>query len=490
MDVLLPSWRRTPLLPDGDFLDSWDSPLHPYAGGPEDAIPETGLPLTPPGPPASGNGGLPAHRPEPEPPLPRNNGGPAAPAMHPAPTPIPAPASPPANIDNGRRAARYQYHGPALRHPADRNGGLLPSNHTYVLPVAHPAAGSTLASLFGFDETSAAFVTTAEGEGWEDRPEDSAWDLLPSLADVMANEGRGNTGDTIKRLWHATERIDLTPQRSALAGDPMGHYRPRRRGWLWLLAGMAVISAVLFAGKTFIDRSAQAVTERQGLHAEAAQDLAAALDPVEELLSRITAGEAVTVASLTSELGSLDGTARQTLALSDQPLPSAPLFGARISVDGLAAEQETLQQASTQTLIMEQRLSNMVSYTQTYAEAFQMPPLPELAGQEELARTTDSLNEAIAQTRITISDLPETPDFAAHRAEAQQTLVLIEALQIEYVKSLRNQDQLQAGLLKTDILQSITDLDRKLAAPQAGVTEWSKGQIRELRTQLADLTPQ
>lgn len=388
--------------------------------------------------------------------------------------------------------------------PAGRNGANgRPSpapaavyvDHSDLLPTAHPADGGMLATLLGFDEHPARFVTAVGEDGWENpHAPPSAWDLLPSLDDVSpdqeAPDGRdGNTGDAVKRLWDATEQMDLSPRRNPDILQPVDHLNRRRLRWPLILGVLIILAGGVFVGRELTKRSTQAVSARQAEHIAAAENLDSTLQPLELRLASITAqgglDEAV-LSGLAGELGRLDGAARQTLALAGQDLPDSPLLGSSAPAEELTAGQATLGRVSTRALIMEQRLAEMVAYAQPYSRAFNLPAMPERAASAaELDAITGALNRTVVESRAVLDDLPGNPDFIAHRTEALSSMALLETWQGDYVNALRSGDEAGAGAAARNINQLTIALDQSLAWHRGPVLEWAQGEISDLRSQLS-----
>ncbi len=368
-------------------------------------------------------------------------------------------------------------------------------DHSDLLPTAHPADGGMLATLLGFDEHSARFVTAVGENGWENpTAAPSAWDMLPSLDDVSPetippNGREGNTGDAVKRLWEATEQMDLSPRRNPDYIGPVDHLsRPRRMRWPLILVASLILAAGAFAGWQLTSRSAEAVSARQAEHASAAETLDSSLRPLELRLASITAAggwDEEVLSGLAGELGRLDGAARRAMTLSEEELPDSPLPGASSVPEELAAERETLGRISTRALIMEERLAEMLSYAQPWGRAFNLPELPERAASpEELQAVSASLNESIVWSRSILGDLPDIADFTAHRTEATNALTQLESWQDDYVTALRAGDATGAGAAARNLGQLTIALDRSLAWHRGPVIEWAQGEITDLRSQL------
>ena len=400
---------------------------------------------------------------------------------------------------NGARSRNGKGGAPASRNGSNGRRAPAPAavyvDHSDLLPTAHPADGGMLATLLGFDERPARFVTAVGENGWENpTAPQSAWDLLPSLDDVAPDQeaptGRdGNTGDAVKRLWDATEQMDLSPRRNPDHLQPVDHLNRRRMRWPLILGVLVILAGGVFVGRELTSRSTQAVTARQAEHIAAAENLDSTLQPLELRLASITAqgglDEAV-LSGLAGELGRLDGAARQTLALAGQALPDSPLLGSSASRgEELTAEQETLGRVSTRALIVEQRLAAMVAYAQPYSRAFNLPEMPERAASSaELDAITGALNRTFVESRDVLDDLPDNPDFTAHRKDALSYMALLENGQNDYVTALRSGDEAGAGAAARNIKQLTITLDQSLAWQRGPVLEWAQGEIGDLRSQL------
>lgn len=364
-----------------------------------------------------------------------------------------------------------------------------------LLPTAHPADGGMLATLLGFDEHSARFVTAVGENGWENpQAAPSAWDMLPSLDDVSADpvqpDGRaGNTGDAVKRLWDATEQMDLSPRHNPDYLAPVDHMsRPRRMRWPLILAAAVVLAAGVFVARELTSRSTEAVSARQAEHAAAAQTLASSLQPLELRLASITTAggwDEDVLSGLAGELGRLDGAARRAVTLSEEDLPDSPLPLSSGAPEELAAGRETLGRISTRAIILEQRLAAMVAYVQPWGRAFNLPELPErVDSPQEAGAVSSALNESIVGSRAILDGLPDNPDFAAHRIEAAGALTQLESLQDDYLTALRTGDAIGAGTAARNLNQRTIALDESLAWHRGPIIEWAQGEINYLRSEL------
>ena len=491
MDFFFPAWLMSaPPSPsglsgaDGDVADG-----KPARGSGADPIPVDGEgPGRWPDPPPAPDGQLPLTAAVPGAPDGggRNAGGarrrkkPARSANGDRPRPAKGPSPASANGANGRKAAAP----PAAYVDC---GDLL--------PTAHPADGGMLATLLGFDEHSARFVTAVGENGWENpQTAPSAWDMLPSLDDVSPDpvqpDGRaGNTGDAVKRLWDATEQMDLSPRHDPDYSMPVDHMsRPRRMRWPLILITAGILAAGVFAVWELTNRSTEAVSARQAEHAAAAQTLDSSLQPLELRLASITAlggWDEDVLSGLAGELGRLDGAARRALTLAGEELPDSPLPVSSGSPEELAAARETLEGASARALILEQRLAAMVAYVQPWGRAFNLPELPERAASpEEAGAVSAALNESLVGSRAILDGLPDNPDFATHRTEATRALTQLESRQDDYLTALRTGDAAGAGAAARNLSQLTIALDRLLAGQQGPVIEWAQGEINNLRSEL------
>lgn len=476
MDFFLPSWLMSPRLPEGGPTDPGPAP----AAGEQVRATNGPGPGRWPEPPPAPDGQLPLTAAAP--PQPNGKGRPA-----------------PGSRRRNKKVRSANGSSPALSNGSSGRRGNLPSaiyvDHSRMLPTAHPADGGMLATLLGFDEHSARFVTAVNENGWENPPAaPSAWDMLPSLDDVSPEEvppdGRaGNTGDAVKRLWDATEQMDLSPRRNPDYIEPVDHLnRPRRMRWPLILVVTAILAAGVFAGWEITNRSAKAVSARQAEYVSASETLDSSLQPLELRLASITAAggwDEEVLSGLAGELGRLDGAARRALTLAGEELPDSPLPGSSASPEELAAERDVLERTSLRALRLEERLTTMLSYAQPWGRAFNLPELPELAASpEELQAVSTSLNESIVGSRAILDDLPDIQDFAAHRVQATEALTLLERWRDDYVTALRAGDANGAGAAARNLSELTIALDQSLAWSRGPVIEWAQGEINNLRSEL------
>ena len=378
--------------------------------------------------------------------------------------------------------------GPAPSSAPVRQGPPPPTivDRSQVLPPAEPEESSSLASLFGFGERQVSFETT-----WaEDDTGDTAWDSLPSLSDVAVDgEQYRTTGTTIQRLWDATEHHPIVMDAINVATEELpARLTDSRRFRRSVLVGAVV--ALLVAGWAIREISAQpeqAAIAREVQYSTAASQINEAVSPIERSIALVAAPGmgASHFSQLTGELDVLDGIARSAGGLATEPLPRAPIVGSSLPIDALILPKRLLEQASLQALNLAQRIGDAVSYRLTFANTFDLPPLPDQATLAEIGTIGGGLNVALAETEQMLEQLPDDAFFARHRQEAFDLIASLEVIQADI--ALRNDDAGQAAQIREAMLRSIVQLRDALDEPLAAAEAWAHTQIAQLRDVIAEI---
>lgn len=354
-------------------------------------------------------------------------------------------------------------------------------------PAANEEPSSSLASLFGFSERQVSFV-----EDWDhDRDHvETAWDSLPSLADVAVDEPTG-TGETIQRLWDATEELQIAVDAiEEPVDEPQTRLIDDQKFRRSAIIGLVVVLALVFVGI----RQLGSQPERAAVALEAQYQLSAAqineaIGPVArsvELL--ITDGLSVSdFSQLTSDLDVLDGIARDAAGIAAQPLPESNLVGSSLPIDELVLPRSLLEQSARQALNLEERIGDAVSYRIIFDRAFDLPPLPTEATIVDIGVIGSELSVTIAENELIMAELPDDPFFGRHRQEAVDLLAHITEAQNDYFTALREGDTFEATRIRDDIINRVEASRASLAEPLAATEAWALEQVEQLRRTLDEL---
>ena len=362
-----------------------------------------------------------------------------------------------------------------------------------LLPLAHPADGSSLAALFGFDETEASFGEDwKDNNGWKPAVEmvDDPWNDLPSLSTVTAELDRpGNTGDAVKMLWDATAELDME---NGLLSDEVSHVQmPLRssRRIRWSLVVSCALLAVLMGAtvKVISDLPQRQAEVRQSEYAAAAGQLSGALIPVERSLGAEGLLNDSGLSTLTGQLNALDAAARASASLASERLPRAPIIGSRLPVDDLILPKQLLESASIQSISVGQRIDDARTYSLSLSTAFDLPPLPAEASLTEVDEIAEQLSLSIVETRVALTGLPDDPFFGVFRQQASDTVTMVERAQADYIAALRDGDAIAAADVSASMDASITILRDGLLVPLDQVQTWAVGQIAQVRGTVTEI---
>ena len=373
--------------------------------------------------------------------------------------------------------------GPSSRPVAAGVAGSL------LLPVARPGEGSSLAAVLGFGESEVAF-TKDRSEGEDPDPVDNdPWnDLLPLSAVAADLDRRGNTGDAVKLLWDASADLDM--DRGLLPGnDPTleASLRSRRVSWS-LVAGIVTLAALIgITAKLVSDLPEREAEVREAEYVTAARQLAGALAPIEQSLGAGGLLSDSGLSTLTGHLQTFDGAARTAALVASEQLPRPLIIGSSLPIEQLAVPQRLLESASSRALEVGQRIGDAVTYSHTLSLAFDIPPLPAEASLEEVDGIAQQLSLSIAETRHSVTDLPNSPFFETVRQAAIHTADVMERSHADYVTALRNGDAGRASGASTDMEASIAELRRDLRAPLQQIQTWALGEIAELRLTVTEV---
>lgn len=381
----------------------------------------------------------------------------------------------------------------AVPQPDHSYAAVTELTNSQLLPLAHPADGSSLAALLGFGETEASF-----GGDWMDgngsnpavEPADDPWNHLPSLSAVTADLDRpGNTGDAVKLLWDATAELDMD---EGLLSNKLTDVQLRLRSSRRIRWSLVVSSALLalligVTVKVISDLPEREVGLREVQYAAAARQLSDALVPIEQSLGAEGLLSDSGLSTLTGQLNALDGAARASATLASEQLPRAPIVGSRLPIDELILPKRLLESASIQALGVGQRIGNAMTYSLLLSTAFDLPPLPAEAPLTEVDRIAEQLSISIAETRLDLTGLPDDPFFGTFRQQASDTVSMVEQAQADYIAGLRDGDTTRAAHASAEMHDSITILQEGLHVPLGQVQTWALGQIAQLRSTVTEI---
>lgn len=456
---------------------------------------------------------------------------PAAPSP-PQPDAAPAPSPPRAAVQTDQVPVREQ-EAPVREQEAEprpgrraeaagRAGGPLPSEapptDVQLLPAADPGEGSSLSSLFGFSETSASLSggRTSYTEGGEGRrqpgggipaaaagagldlppaaaPSGDPWAQILSLDKVSAGPARerGNTGDTIKRLWDASADIDMgggLPPYGA-PGEELEASMLSKRRFRWPLVISLLVLAGLGAGavKVLSDLPVREANAREEQYASAAQRLSGAFLPVEQALAAGGWTDDSGLSTLTSRLNTLDGAARAAAVIASEQLPSAPLVGSKAPIEQLAQPKQLLEWTSVQALGVGQQVGNAMAYSISLTAVSNLPSLPAEAPREEVGAIAEQLSLSIAGSRQALASLPEDPLFGAYRQQASEAVTLVENTQADYIAALLEGNPDRAAAASGAMHDAVSGLRSALDAPLGQVQTWALERITKMRAAVTEL---
>ncbi len=417
------------------------------------------------------------------------------------------PISPPVEAPSADRPADITPRG--LSHPA-----VAELTGTQILPPAAPGEGSSLAALFGFGETEAAFdgdrrparesrrrfgnrrrtygapvdQTAPAAGGSSDDP----WSQLLSLNNVSADPDsrKGNTGDTIKRLWDASAEFDMDRE---LLSDDLPDIDPSLRSTRRIRWSL-VISVVVLAGligatvKVVGDIPAREARAREGQYTAAAVQLAGAVLPVEESLTAEGLLSDSGLSTLTGQIDILDGAARAAATLASEQLPGNPIVGSEVPVEELTIQKQLLESASIRALGVGRRVGDAMAYSLSLSTSFALPDLPAEAPRDEVGGIAERLSISIVETRQVLGGLPDDPLFGDFRQQASDAVTMVEESQANYIAALLEGDDGRAAAVSGAMHDSMAVLREALNAPLVQVQAWALDQISELRTTMLDLS--
>lgn len=443
---------------------------------------------------------------------------PAVPAGPPQTDDAPAPPRPRAAVQANQVPVREQQvpvreqeaeHRPEA---AGRADGPPPSEAALtgieMLPAADPGEGSSLSSLFGFSETSASLSggrrqpgggapAAAAGAG-PDLPPAAAppgdpWAQILSLDKVSAGPARerGNTGDTIKRLWDASADIDMgggLPPYGA-PGEELEASMLSKRRFRWPLVISILVLAGLGAGavKVLSDLPVREANAREEQYAAAAQRLSGAFLPVEEALAAGGWTDDSGLSTLTSRLNTLDGAARAAAVVASEQLPSAPLVGSKAPIEELAQPKQLLEWASVQALGVGQQVGNAMAYSISLTAVSNLPSLPAEAPREEVGGIAEQLSLSIAGSRQALASLPEDPLFGDYRQQASEAVTMVENTQADYIAALLEGSPDRAAAASGAMHDAVSGLRSALDAPLGQVQTWALERITKMRAAVTEL---
>lgn len=421
----------------------------------------------------------------------------ALPLSHPRPE---APPAPPRSEDSRalpRPEAAVRADNPprAAANPADAR----------MHPPADPAENSPPADLPGYSgrpassggkrraDNSAAAAPAPGADRAAAAPSDDPWAQALSLDKVSADPsgGRGNTGDTIRRLWEASADMDMDGRllTYGVPGPELdASMRSSRRG-RWSLVISILVLAGLGAGtvKVLSDLPVREANAREEQYAAAARRLSGAVAPVEEALAAEGWLSDSGLSTLTSRLNTLDGAARAASVLAAEQLPRAPIVGSTAPIEELALPKRMLEWSSIQALGVGRRVGDAMAYSLSLSTVFGLPELPAEASREEVGGIAEQLSLSIAETRQVLAALPEDPLFGAYRQQAAEAVAMVENYQADYITALLEGDTDRAASVSGAMNDSMSVLSEALDTPLGEVQTWALDRITELHLVAAEL---
>lgn len=324
-------------------------------------------------------------------------------------------------------------------------------------------------------------------------PSDDPWAQSLSLDKVSADPsgGRGNTGDTIRRLWEASANMEMEG-RLLTYGVPgpdldasMSANRRRRRRLV--ISILVLIGLGAGAAKVLNDLPVREANAREEQYAAAARRLSGAVAPVEEALAAEGWLSDSGLSTLTGRLNTLDGAARAASVLAAEQLPRPPIVGSTAPIEDLVLPKQMLEWSSIQALGVGRRVGDAMAYSLSLSTVFYLPDLPTEAPREEVGAIAEQLSLSIAETRQVLAALPEDPLFGAYRQQAADAVTMVETYQADYIAALLEGDSDRAAAVSGAMNDSMSVLREALDAPLGEVQTWALDRITELHLVAAEL---
>lgn len=274
----------------------------------------------------------------------------------------------------------------------------------------------------------------------------------------------------IDRLWAETAEHDVGHlDWSADTGD-LQRLGKRRR---WGLALVVLLLAGLIGGGWYgwVRWEQQARTQALTSYRAAADDLVVAAAAVEAGLAAGLSERA----TLVEGLSSLEEASREIVEAAGA-LDASQYRSARIEAaeaGGLAAE-------------LHDGVASFDAYRALVLQALLTPELPVTAGSVEAAEASASAAEWLGRLDAALTEGPDHPLVASHRAAVQAARPDLESMAADYSAALRDGDRNSAATALSSIEQILRDLRSDLEATTAEVVEWAGQQADELEA--ADLS--
>lgn len=324
-------------------------------------------------------------------------------------------------------------------------------------------------------------------------PSDDPWAQALSLDKVSADPGagRGNTGDTIRRLWEASENMDMEGRllTYGVPGPELDASMRSGRRVRWSLVISILVLVGLGAGtvKVLSGLPVREANAREEQYAAAARRLSGAVLPVEEALASEGWQSDSGLSALTGRLNTLDGAARAASVLAAEQLPRAPIVGSSAPIEELVLPKQMLEWSSIQALGVGRRVGDAMAYSLSLSAAFGLPDLPAEAPREEVGAIAEQLSLSIAETRQVLAALPEDPLFEAYRKQAADAVAMVENYQADYISALLEGDADRAASVSGAMNDSMSVLREALNTPLGEVQTWALDRITELHLVAAEL---
>lgn len=320
-------------------------------------------------------------------------------------------------------------------------------------------------------------------------PEPDVQDRLPRLSDMTGqDEEEVDTGSLIQRLWEASdpEPVDdsarWTPQEFSAKAVSSRSFRWSVAGLLVLLVIGALVLSVMATRVPTAQANAIATQYRSGL-----QSLVEAVPAAEQAALQATdpSVSGPELSETVVSLARLEARAAELGAMAAQPLPDPPLAAFNDPLRSLVPARDELQQTAQEAQLVAERVTRILDYRLTLAQAFRLPPLPISATPDETADLSVDLAVSVADTIELISQLPEDPFFTQHRRRALRLTGELEGLNSRYLDALRREDVDQATELANQITDRVAEV-HDLSEPLGEAQVWTEEHLAQLRRLIRD----
>lgn len=320
------------------------------------------------------------------------------------------------------------------------------------------------------------------------KPSDTKPKPGPRLADVQMGTSAENTGVLVARLWEATGDSDLPSddwQPSETVEAPRRTFR-----WSFVSGAIAVTLVVALLGTAALrwpDSKAEQLRETMTADVatldEASTNLSATID-------RATDAETPTsqLADLAVPLLALSEAASQAYQTATADFtPSIPVISSE-PLEALEPPRAKLQLAADKTLVIHERIGNLLDYRVLIERALVLPTsLPVEATESQISDLGVSLSDTLAQTTEVMLQLPADQILDNHRRELEAAFVQVEIDVADYLAALRSQNAFAASRTSGAMRNSAASMSDAFELTLDDFDSWLTEALQDLRAQI-DLT--